>query len=64
MSDYVDRVLAGLAKSCGHEPEFLQSTTEVLTSLAKLLDDEPKYEKNKILERLVIPERIIIFQVP
>ena len=64
MSDYVDRVLAGLAKSCGHEPEFLQSTTEVLTSLAKLLDAEPKYEKNKILERIVIPERIIIFQVP
>jgi len=64
MSDYVNRVLAGLKNSCGHEAEFLQSTTEVLTSLSKLLDSEPKYEKNKILERLVVPERIIIFQVP
>ena len=64
MNDYVNRVLDGLKKSCGHEPEFLQSATEVLTSLEKLLDAEPRYEKHKILERIVIPERIIIFQVP
>ena len=64
MGNYVERVLEGLKKSCGHEKEFIQSTTEVLTSLTKLLDAEPKYEKCKILERLVIPERIIIFQVP
>ena len=64
MGNYVDRVLNGLKKSCGHETEFIQSATEVLTSLNKLLDAEPKYEKSKILERLVIPERIIIFQVP
>ena len=64
MNDYADRVLAGLNKSCGHETEFLQSVTEVLTSLGKLLDAEPKYEKYKILERITIPERTIIFQVP
>ena len=49
MGTYVKRVLDGLQKTCGHEKEFLQSTTEVLTSLSKLLDAEPKYEKNKIL---------------
>ncbi len=64
MSNYVNRVLAGLEKSCGHEKEFIQSATEVLTSLSKLLDSEPKYEQHKILERIVIPDRIIIFQVP
>jgi len=64
MNDYANRVLAGLNKSCGHETEFLQSVTEVLTSLGKLLDAEPKYEKYKILERITIPERTIIFQVP
>ena len=64
MSNYVDRVLAGLKQRCGHETEFLQSVTEVLTSLGKLLEAEPKYEKFKILERITIPERTIIFQVP
>ena len=64
MSDYVNRVLAGLEKKCGHEKEFIQSATEVLSSLGKLLEAEPKYEKHKILERIVVPERIIIFQVP
>ena len=64
MNDYVERVLAKLAKRCGHQTEFMQSVTEVLTSLGKLLDAEPKYEKYKILERITIPERTIIFQVP
>ena len=46
------------------EKEFIQSVTEVFESLGPLLDREPKYEKNKILERIVVPERIIQFQVP
>ena len=45
------------------EKEFIQSVTEVFESLGPLLDSEPKYEKNKILERIVVPERIIQFQV-
>ena len=64
MSNYVQRVLADLQVSNGQEKEFIQSATEVLSSLAKLLESQPKYEKNKILERIVIPERVIIFQVP
>ena len=46
------------------EKEFIQSVTEVFESLGPLLDREPKYEKHKILERIVVPERIIQFQVP
>ena len=43
---------------------FIQSATEVLATLSKLLDAQPKYEKNRVLERMVIPERTIIFQIP
>ena len=64
MSKYVQRVLDSLQRTNGNEKEFLQSVTEVLTSLGKMLDAQPKYEKNKILERMVVPERVIIFQVP
>ena len=64
MNSYVERVLNGLAKTNGSEKEFIQSATEVLSTLSKLLDAQPKYEKNKILERMVIPERTIIFQIP
>ena len=64
MSKYVQRVLEDLQRTNGQEKEFIQSVTEVLNSLGKLMDAQPKYEKNKILERIVIPERAIIFQVP
>ncbi len=64
MNSYVQKVLADLQHNNGQEKEFIQSVTEVLNSLSKLLDAQPKYEKNKILERMVIPERAIIFQVP
>ena len=64
MNSYVEKVLNGLTKTNGSEKEFIQSATEVLSTLSKLLDAQPKYEKNKILERMVIPERTIIFQIP
>ena len=64
MNSYVERVLNGLTKTNGSEKEFIQSATEVLSTLSKLLDAQPKYEKNRILERMVIPERTIIFQIP
>lgn len=64
MADYVKQVLASLEQTNGHEKEFIQSVTEVLGSLSVLLENEPKYRKNKIVERLVIPERAIVFQVP
>ena len=64
MNAYVQEVLEKLYQQKSHEKEFLQSVTEVLSSLCPLLDREDKYRKNRILERLVNPERIIIFQVP
>ena len=64
MNIYAARVLENLKKDNPHEPEFIQSVTEVLGSLSMLLDRQGKYEKNKILERMVVPERVIMFQIP
>jgi len=64
MNSYVGKVLDRLEHQRGWEQEFLQSVTEVYSSLGKLLDREPKYEKYRILERLMIPERVLTFQVP
>ncbi|MBO4632838.1 MAG: glutamate dehydrogenase, partial [Lentisphaeria bacterium] len=64
MNAYAQRVLENLKAAAPWEAEFLQSVTEVFDSLGKLIDANPRYEKNKILERITIPERIITFQVP
>jgi glutamate dehydrogenase (NADP+) len=45
------------------EKEFHQSVYEVARSLLPFLEQQPKYKKAKILERLVEPERIIIFRI-
>ena len=47
-----------------HEPEFLQAVSEVAKSVFSYMDDHPKYREAKILERLIVPERIIMFRVP
>ena len=46
------------------EKEFHQAVEEVVTSLVPFLEKNPKYQKAKILERIVEPERVIIFRVP
>ena len=46
------------------EPEFHQALTEVLTSLAPIIDSTPRYRDTGILEMLVNPERIIQFRIP
>jgi len=46
------------------EPEFLQAVSEVVESVAPVLNKHPEYRSAKILERMVEPERIIMFRVP
>ncbi|MEA3224237.1 MAG: NADP-specific glutamate dehydrogenase [Thermodesulfobacteriota bacterium] len=60
----VQQVLEGLKKRNPNEPAFLQSATEVLESLEPVLEHNKKYKNAKILERIVEPERQIIFRVP
>ena len=61
---YVERVLENLKKANPNEPEFHQAATEILTSLAPVMEAHPEYEKAGLLERFVEPERIIMFRVP
>lgn len=48
----------------GHEPEFLQAVQEVAEAVIPFIETHPKYQTHKILDRLVEPERTIIFRVP
>ena len=61
---YVDRVLDDLKVRYKDQPEFLQTAEEVLDSLRPIIDQNPKYEAASLLERLVEPERVVIFRVP
>lgn len=64
MNAYVQRVLQQLSARNAHEKEFLQAANEMLPSLAPVFDKHPEYEKAALLERLVEPERVIMFRVP
>ena len=64
MSAYVMEVLEKLKADHPWEEEFLQAAEEVLESLQTLLERDNRYKKHRILERIVIPERIIEFRVP
>ena len=61
---YTAKVLEQAIKRNPNEPEFHQAMTEILTTLAPYADSRPEYEKAGILERLVEPERAIIFRIP
>ncbi len=61
---YVHNVLGYLNEKYPEQKEFLQAATEVLESLEVVVEKEPKYKENKILERIVEPERIVKFRVP
>jgi glutamate dehydrogenase (NADP+) len=57
---FMDRVRA----KNGHEPEFLQAVQEVAEAVIPIVETTPKYKAAKILDRIVEPERTIIFRVP
>ena len=48
----------------GHEPEFLQAVHEVAEAVIPVIESTPKYKAAKILDRMVEPERTILFRVP
>lgn len=64
MLDYTQRILALVKTKNPNEPEFHQAVQEVLETIEPVLERHPEYEKAKILERMVEPERVIIFRVP
>ncbi|HLE33681.1 MAG TPA: NADP-specific glutamate dehydrogenase [Bacteroidota bacterium] len=64
MSDYVKDFMAHVKSKNANEPEFLQAVQEVVESLGLVLDRYPEYRSAKLLERIVEPERVILFRVP
>ena len=61
---YVDRVIEQVKVKDSEQPEFIQAVTEVLKSLEPVIESNPAYEKAGLLERIVEPERVIMFRVP
>jgi glutamate dehydrogenase (NADP+) len=64
MSDYVKDLIAEVKAKHPAEPEFHQAVMEVAESLSLLFEKHPEYKTAKVLERIIEPERIIIFRVP
>ncbi|BEU86880.1 NADP-specific glutamate dehydrogenase [Selenomonas sp. TAMA-11512] len=64
MQQYVEDVLALVKRRDPDQKEFQDVVKEVLTSILPVLEKNPKYKANKILERIVEPERIVQFRVP
>jgi glutamate dehydrogenase (NADP+) len=60
IEEFMDRVRS----KNGHEPEFLQAVQEVAEAVIPFMESHPKYKTAKILDRIVEPERTIIFRVP
>lgn len=60
----IDAFLDLVKAKNGHETEFLQAVEEVAEAVIPFMENHPKYKEHKILERIVEPERTIMFRVP
>jgi glutamate dehydrogenase (NADP+) len=64
MSEFVQSFMENVKAKNPSQPEFIQAVQEVIESLAPVIERHPEYIECKLLERIVIPERTIIFRVP
>jgi glutamate dehydrogenase (NADP+) len=64
MSEYINKIVAHVKAKNPSEPEFHQAVEEVTSSLETVLEKHPEYRSSKILERMVEPERVVMFRVP
>jgi glutamate dehydrogenase (NADP+) len=67
MSQYqtqIDAFMESVKARNGHEPEFLQAVEEVAEAVIPFIEDNPKYKQAEILNRIVEPERVLMFRVP
>ena len=64
MSEYVKDLMAEVKAKHPAQPEFHQAVQEVAESLSLVFERHPEYRSSKILERIIEPERVIIFRVP
>ena len=61
---YSEKVMAELEERYPEQAEFLQAAREVLATIQPALDAHPEFEEASLLERLVEPERVVMFRVP
>ena len=61
---YVSDVIEQVKAKNAEQPEFIQAVTEVLQSLEPVIEAHPEYEAAGLLERIVEPERVVMFRVP
>jgi len=60
----VDKIMNNLEKKHPGEVEYLQAVREVLESIEEVYNENPQFESSNIIERIVEPDRVIIFKVP
>jgi glutamate dehydrogenase (NADP+) len=60
----VDKIMDNLGKKHPGEVEYLQAVREVLESIEEVYNENPQFESAKIIERIIEPDRVIIFKVP
>ena len=61
---YVQSVIESVKQKDAGQPEFIQAVTEVLTSIEPAVEAHPEYREAALLERIVEPERVVMFRVP
>ena len=64
MNSAINEFMNAVKSRNPHETEFLQAVYEVAASIIPFTERHPKYKTHKILERMVEPERVLIFRVP
>ena len=60
----IDTFMERVSAKNNHEPEFLQAVQEVAEAVIPFIESNPKYKVARILDRIVEPERTIMFRVP
>jgi glutamate dehydrogenase (NADP+) len=63
MNAYIEQLIANVIDKHPYEPEFHQAVGEVARSLEVVIGRDPKYREARILDRMVEPERVIMFRV-
>ena len=62
--DAIEKFMAAVAAKNPNEPEYIQAVQEVAETVIPFIEENPKYKKAKVLERIAEPERVIMFRVP
>jgi len=64
MDQKIEQFMARIKARNPHEPEFHQAVREVAESLIPFIEEHPKYQHARVLERITEPERVVLFRVP